>query len=301
MRIRFVILVAMLLSWGCGQVGQQDLRERNNRIVARAYEELEAGNHKDAATLFRKALDNYPMLARPHLDLAIILHERRGDYIRAIYHYQRYLELRPESEKAAMIRQQIVFAREALARELGGGGVSRDAWVSDVVTVAPVASPADQERVQVLQERVQEELSHLREALARVEAERDGLLLLVADQERVAVSDRSRMQEFATQMRALEVQVKVLEGERDALLASRHAVAASDGSAAAVSHVLQTVDGVRTYSVRPNDSLGSIAQRIYGDATRWRVIYDANREVLRAPDDVRIGQVLVIPEIREGR
>lgn len=303
MIVRFVILGVMLLSVGCGRVGQQDLRERDNRVVARAYEELEAGNHKDAAALLRKALDNYPTLARPHLDLAIILHERRADYIRAIYHYQRYLELRPESEKAAMIGQRIDLAREALTRELGVvpvGGHTLDIDKDTVVAPLLVES-GEGEDVRAARERVQAEMQDVRASLARVETERDELRQAVAERERTTVSDRSRMQGLATQIRTLEGQVKALEAERDTLLAAQHAVVASDGSASASLDGLQSVDGVRTYSVRPNDSLGSIAQRIYGDATKWRVIYDANREVLRAPDDVRIGQVLVIPEIRERR
>ncbi len=51
------------------------------------------------------------------------------------------------------------------------------------------------------------------------------------------------------------------------------------------------------YVVQKGDSLWSIAARaeIYGKATRWRQIFDANRDVLKTPDDLRVGMTLKIP------
>ena len=52
-----------------------------------------------------------------------------------------------------------------------------------------------------------------------------------------------------------------------------------------------------TYTVKSNESLWSIAAKkeIYGKATRWRRIYDANRDILKSPDKVHAGMVLKIP------
>lgn len=52
---------------------------------------------------------------------------------------------------------------------------------------------------------------------------------------------------------------------------------------------------VRPYVVRPGDTLSGIAARTLGDANRYADIYDANRQRLRHPDDLRIGQTLAIP------
>jgi nucleoid-associated protein YgaU len=51
-----------------------------------------------------------------------------------------------------------------------------------------------------------------------------------------------------------------------------------------------------TVRVERHDTLRKIAQRIYGDQDRWKDIYDANRNVLRRPEDVKVGQVLVVPK-----
>lgn len=49
------------------------------------------------------------------------------------------------------------------------------------------------------------------------------------------------------------------------------------------------------YTVQAGDYLGKIAQNVYGDASKWSTIYDANRSVLRNPNALVPGQVLVIP------
>jgi nucleoid-associated protein YgaU len=52
---------------------------------------------------------------------------------------------------------------------------------------------------------------------------------------------------------------------------------------------------VRTYTVVSGDSLSRIAKREYGDADKWRRIYEANREQIKDPDLIYPGQVLTIP------
>ena len=51
----------------------------------------------------------------------------------------------------------------------------------------------------------------------------------------------------------------------------------------------------RTYTVVAGDSLSKIAQRELGDASRWRAIYDANRDTIKDPDLIHPGQVLKMP------
>jgi len=52
-----------------------------------------------------------------------------------------------------------------------------------------------------------------------------------------------------------------------------------------------------TYVVQKGDSLWSIAAKpdIYGKATHWRTIFDANRDLLKSPDQLKAGMTLKIP------
>jgi LysM repeat protein len=49
----------------------------------------------------------------------------------------------------------------------------------------------------------------------------------------------------------------------------------------------------RTYTVRRGDTLGGIAARLLGSASKWKTIADANH--LRDPNHLRVGQVLKLP------
>jgi len=49
------------------------------------------------------------------------------------------------------------------------------------------------------------------------------------------------------------------------------------------------------YMVRSDDTLSRISAKVYGDASAWRRIYEANRDVLATPDDLVLGMTLVIP------
>jgi len=56
------------------------------------------------------------------------------------------------------------------------------------------------------------------------------------------------------------------------------------------------VDG-GTYTVAAGDVLGTISKRVYGSASKWRKIYDANRDVIGAdPNQLKVGMVLRIPQ-----
>ena len=56
-------------------------------------------------------------------------------------------------------------------------------------------------------------------------------------------------------------------------------------------------DRSEAYVVQKGESLWSIAAKpeVYGSATRWRAIFNANRDVLKNPDGIRPGMTLKIP------
>lgn len=50
-----------------------------------------------------------------------------------------------------------------------------------------------------------------------------------------------------------------------------------------------------TYTVKQGDTLSAIASREYGDAGKWKQIYEANRDQIDNPDLIHPGQELRIP------
>ena len=51
----------------------------------------------------------------------------------------------------------------------------------------------------------------------------------------------------------------------------------------------------QTYTVKSGDNLSKISKQFYGDANEYMRIFYANRDKLRDPDQIQVGQQLVIP------
>jgi len=52
---------------------------------------------------------------------------------------------------------------------------------------------------------------------------------------------------------------------------------------------------VRTYVVKPGDTLSGIAKQMYGKAARWPEIIEANKDRIKDPNLIRPGWQLGIP------
>ena len=57
-----------------------------------------------------------------------------------------------------------------------------------------------------------------------------------------------------------------------------------------------TWEALGVYVVQSGDTLSSIAEERIGDASRWEELYDLNRDLIKDPDKISPGQVLVLPE-----
>jgi nucleoid-associated protein YgaU len=53
------------------------------------------------------------------------------------------------------------------------------------------------------------------------------------------------------------------------------------------------------YTVKSGDTLSSIAEQFYGDANRWREIFEANKDQIDKPSVIRPGWELVIPGLEK--
>ncbi len=51
----------------------------------------------------------------------------------------------------------------------------------------------------------------------------------------------------------------------------------------------------RTYTVQPGDTLSKIAKQFYGNANLYMKIFEANKDKLKDPNKIQVGQVLNIP------
>jgi nucleoid-associated protein YgaU len=322
-----VLCLAVVALFGCSRAGRMDERERDYRIVVKAYEMSNQGDFDSAIALFTKAVEAYPKLARPHLDLALLLQDRKQEHVQAIYHYSRYLTMRPGTEKTAMIERRIRLSELAFAAlhtpEGSQEGIPvRELELKNARLEARNASLAS--RVEALEK----ELAELREELRqRYKAEVVGAdsrpeepitpsarptPTAVAKVPPPAVVKRptpvsapapETVKRPAPEPRAVvspvvaprpQPRVVTPVRPRPAPLPRREVPTARARPTRATAPVAAD-PVVRTYTVRPGDSLSKIAFKVYGDATQWRRLQNANRESLGDSVNVKVGQVLVVP------
>lgn len=51
------------------------------------------------------------------------------------------------------------------------------------------------------------------------------------------------------------------------------------------------------YTIKSGDSLSKIAKQYYGDAMKYPMLFEANREVIKHPDKIYPGQKIRIPKL----
>lgn len=230
------LCAAALLVAGCNKDAKSiEEREERDPLVKTGQAYMEQQEWDKAIESFKQATENEPLMARPHLDLAVIYQQYKPNYIHAIYHYDRYLELRPDSEKATFINEQKIKVAKALANTL----INNSPEVKKVV----------------------EELQRLRQENAALKKQ-------------IAAKASSSVQKKA------ESQPKTV---------TETIPKSTPVAPAAKTHQI--------YHVVVGDTLTRIAQEFYGDSGKWDVIFEANKDTLNSPGDLRVGQTLVIPNI----
>jgi len=254
---------ALALCAACGRnAARLDRDEDRNPLVQRALEYKHAQRYDEAIRLLTEALEKNPRLASAHLALGQLFDTQKEDYLRALYHYQRYLELRPQTEKKLMINDLIRQARLSFAATL------------------PKPPPGAVERIALLQR----EVDGLRQQAAQLLQDNADL------QQRLAAST-------SAVPRLASVPALPVTNPPPGFVPAPARTAAPPVAVIAPPppRPLPAPPAARTYVVQPRDTLTSIALKLYHDRSRWKKIYAANRDTLATPQSIRVGQTLVIP------
>ena len=116
-RCALVLLMGALVN-GCVPGGQGQLDEEKEPHFIEGKRALTTMDYKGAVDEFEKAVEANPRNASAHLELGL-LYERQDlepDPAAAIYHYQQYLKLRPNSDKAEAVQGRIMNCKQDLAK-----------------------------------------------------------------------------------------------------------------------------------------------------------------------------------------
>ena len=138
MKTVFLLFPALAILAGCRpDTAGIEARERGLPLMRQAIEAESQGNFDKAVEFYHESLMANPEAASAHLGLALLLQEHKQDFMAAVYHYQRYLDLQPGSQKEEMVRHKKKITEQFLTQQLvrrhgDAAGVIQQRMVQDI-------------------------------------------------------------------------------------------------------------------------------------------------------------------------
>lgn len=149
--LAYAVLAAGLL--GCDQFGG-GADPGGNSYSRRAKGLAEAKDYRSAAEAYEKALQVNPELAQAQLELGLLYDDKLNDPVSAIYHYRRYLALKPDSDKRQLVQDFIERAKLTFAAKL---------------PQSPIVDPGEMTRLQNEKAALMQENAQLKGRVAELE------------------------------------------------------------------------------------------------------------------------------------
>jgi ABC-type nitrate/sulfonate/bicarbonate transport system substrate-binding protein/LysM repeat protein len=93
----------------------------------------------------------------------------------------------------------------------------------------------------------------------------------------------------------VEGKIKPLAAEEKAKPVAKQIPASTEKAVATSGSAKTTKPTAQEYTVKLGDTLSKLAERFYNSSYKWERIYEANKEILKNPNYIYIGQKLMIP------
>ena len=116
---RFILIFLYFLGCsGCAPSGEDVVSETDEKQYQLGQDYKSQGRMENALDAFLRVIDARRDAAESHLEAGYIYLRTMKDPVRAIYHFNRYLQFKPQSPQSAQVRQLIETAQKEFARQL---------------------------------------------------------------------------------------------------------------------------------------------------------------------------------------
>jgi len=261
--------------------------DSRNPYYKQAQQDLDNNNASAAVTDYEAALAANPKLAGAHYELGIIYGDKLADPIGSIFHFKRYLELSPTSEKAEQVKALVDKQSQTFAASLPN---------------SPTQSADDYAKLQADNASLKKQVEDATRTIGQLQAQ----LAQSGKHHAPAVQPAP-----AAAASPAPAAAPVVESTPEAVPATPAApapTAAISPRALPVGNTTEaatpatstapaaTGEAPRSYKVVSGDSIWKIAHKMYPGDTKNGVakIEEANKDTL-GNKPLKIGQVLIIP------
>ena len=116
--LNIILAFICALIIGCSSNDRLLLEESEERLYKRAKDFQIQGRHEDALINYLSLIAVRRESPESHLEAGYIYLNALKDPIRSIYHFDRYLELKPESAQSTQVKQLIETAKKEFIRQI---------------------------------------------------------------------------------------------------------------------------------------------------------------------------------------
>ena len=254
-------------------------KESSHPLYAKAMSAKNAKSYREAADCLEEFLLVCPKSPRAHYDVALVYKENLENYPSAIYHLQKYLDLSGETiskDDQADIRR---YMQDCERLMFDSYRVRND---------VKLAGEAPQQ---------QADMARLSAVKSENAALRDKLQKYVANEKVILAQNEElrRRLENASAASSTRQTSQTPAGSAASTSSSTSTVRSGGSAPSSTTGTPGTTftdeNGVRYYYVAKGEGLQAVALKMYGKASMWKIIQDANNGV----KNPQYGQRLVIP------
>ncbi|MEJ6604021.1 MAG: LysM peptidoglycan-binding domain-containing protein [Opitutaceae bacterium] len=269
-RLIFSSICVGVLLVGCNRLPEAETVAEINEPGYEEGERLKRQGREQAALASFTRVINSRKDGAPesHLEVGLLYQLEVKDPIAAIYHFRRFLELKPNSPQADLVRGRIDAATRNFARTLPAQPLENQLIRNDHLDVI---------------ETLQRENTRLKDEVATHRGNRSTSRGTVAnltdnvDRNSRPPLSTSAENPFSRAPISAPAQRPVSRPQRPAAETT-------------------TAEPTRVHTVVKGDTLYGLSRRYYQDSTRAKDIYAANRNKMRSQNDLQVGMRLVIPQ-----
>ncbi|MCF7669153.1 MAG: LysM peptidoglycan-binding domain-containing protein [Verrucomicrobia bacterium] len=123
--LKVILIAALFTGIGCRPGAQSPMDEQRDPNFLAGKSKLRSMDYEGAVECFQAALRSNPKNASAHFELGWLYEQQIKDYAAAIYNYERFIKLRPNSPKIDIVKQHIFACKQELAKTVALAPVSR--------------------------------------------------------------------------------------------------------------------------------------------------------------------------------
>lgn len=291
--------LALFLASGCERGDNQTLSSEADEPNYRQGQQLvKQGRSQEALSAYLKVIAKRGESApESHLEAGLLYLQQIKDPLAAIYHFRKYLELQPNSRQAIYVKGRIDVAKREFARTLPAAPTENQAGLDLLDKVDRLQRENEDLKAELIALRAGGPLGSTRtraslndQPAAQQRPQTDQALRpFITAASEPAVAEDSPIS-LAPEAPAEAAERPVLRQSLPQVQPVRAAPTKPTAPSSAPSSA-----AVRRHLVVKGDTLFSLAQKYYGNRSRWRDIYAANRDVLPSENSLRLGMEIKIP------